>query len=174
MNLKGCLKQQYHAALAMLVDCVKKCPDSLWTVGEHPRTFWRIAFHTAFFTQLYLGQDEAAFKPWPVRHEKIHPGLWTSPAEVEPFELAKDEPSYNAEEMLAYILYVDDLVDMLVDELNVDAQETGFSWYHNMDKLSHVLLNLRHLQGHVGQLSEILMQHGIDTDWVSASNKLDV
>jgi hypothetical protein len=27
-------------------------------------------------------------------------------------------------------------------------------------------MNLRHLQGHVGQLSELLMAKGIDTDWI--------
>jgi hypothetical protein len=36
-----------------------------------------------------------------------------------------------------------------------------------MGKLSHQILNLRHLQGHVGQLSELLMARGIDIDWVS-------
>ncbi len=49
------------------------------------------------------------------------------------------------------------------------AGETGFSWYPSMSKLSHELMNLRHLQGHVGQLSELLMAHGIDTDWVARS-----
>lgn len=158
----------------MLADCVERCPPSLWLTGEHPRTVWRIAFHAAFFTQLYLGQEEASFQPWPARTEKIHPGLWTDPAELEPFELAKDAVAYSISEMLAYIQYVDHLVDMLVDELNLDAQETGFSWYQNMDKLSHVLLNLRHLQGHVGQLSEILMRQGIDTAWVSAASGPEV
>lgn len=172
MNTKRCLKEQYHAGLAMLADCVQKCPSSLWLVGEHPRTFWRIAFHAAFFTQLYLGQEEASFQPWPARTEKIHPGLWTDPADVEPFELEQEAESYDISEMLAYIRYVDGLVDTLIDELNLDATETGFIWYQNMDKLSHVLLNLRHLQGHVGQLSEILMTHGIDIAWVGSSNGL--
>jgi hypothetical protein len=36
-----------------------------------------------------------------------------------------------------------------------------------MTKLSHQIMNVRHIQGHVGQLSELLMQRGIDTDWVS-------
>ncbi len=172
MDLKASLKQQYHAGLAMLADCVEKCPSTVWLTGEHPRTVWRIAFHAAFFTQLYLGQDEAAFTPWPARTEKVHPGLWTDPANVEPFELDAQAVPYTISDMIAYIRYVDGLVDSLIDQVNLDAAETGFSWYQNMDKLSHILLNLRHLQGHVGQLSEILMQHGLDTAWVSNSDGL--
>ncbi len=58
---------------------------------------------------------------------------------------------------------------MTVDHLDLAAGETGFSWYKNMGKLSHQLMNLRHIQGHVGQLSELLMAKGIDTDWVARS-----
>ena len=65
MELRQALMEQYHAGLAMLAECVAKCPEGIWLKGEHPRTFWRIAFHAAFFTQLYLGQNEAAFQPWP-------------------------------------------------------------------------------------------------------------
>ena len=68
--LKLALKEQYHAALAMLADCVEKCTDDLWTTPsrkdvdpDHPnrfcvRSFWRIAFHGIFFTHLYLAQNE--------------------------------------------------------------------------------------------------------------------
>ena len=42
-----------------------------------------------------------------------------------------------------------------------------------MSKLSHELMNLRHTQGHVGQLSELLMARGIDTDWTSKATAMD-
>jgi len=44
--------------------------------------------------------------------------------------------------------------------------ESGFSWY-SIPKLDHQLLNLRHLQGHVGQLSELVMATGADLTWVA-------
>ena len=59
------------------------------------------------------------------------------------------------------------MIDPTVDQLDLASDETGFSWYKNMSKLSHQLMNLRHMQGHVGQLSELLMARGIDTDWVA-------
>lgn len=167
MQLKEALKEQYHAGLAMLAECVEKCPDELWLTGEHPRTFFRIAFHAAFFTQLYLGQDEAAFQPWPGRREGLHPGLWEDPAYMEPYELPEEAETYSRAELLDYLRYVDALVDPLVDGLDLDTGYSGFRWYPSIGKLSHELMNLRHLQGHVGQLSELLMARGIDTDWVS-------
>jgi hypothetical protein len=137
--------------------------------GEHPRSFWRIAFHAAFFTHLYLGQDEDSFRPWPDRREGIHHALWALPSEVEPYELPVETEIYLRSEMLGYIRFIDDIVDTTVERLDLDSNEPGFSWYKNIGKLSHQLMNLRHLQGHVGQLSERLMAKGVDTDWVAKS-----
>ena len=170
MELRQALKEQYHAGLAMLTQCVEKCPEGMWLAGEHPRTFWRITFHTAFGTHVGMGQNEAAFQPWPGRREGIHAGLWEDPAYVEPYELPEGAESYERLEMLDYIRFVDGLVDPTVDQLDLDSDDTGFSWYTDMSKMSHQLMNLRHLQGHVGQLSELLMARGIDTNWVAKSD----
>lgn len=172
MELREALKEQYHAGLAMLTECVEKCPEEAWLEGEYPRPFWRIVFHAAFFTHLYLGQNEAAFQPWPGRTTEIHPGLWEEPSNVEPYELPEGAEVYDRCELLAYLQFLDALIDPTVDLLDLDASETGFSWYKHMSKLSHQLMNLRHLQGHVGQLSELLMAKGIDTDWIGKSRGL--
>ena len=169
VKLQQALKEQYHAALAMLAECVEKCPEDMWLQGEHPRTYWRIVFHAAFFTQVGLGQNEAAFQPWPGRREGIHQGLWEDPAYVEPYELPEGVESYGRREMHDYIRYVDQLVDPIVDGLDLDADDSGFRWYDDMGKLSNELMNLRHIQGHVGQLSELLMARGIDIEWVHKS-----
>jgi hypothetical protein len=167
MELKSALKEQYHAGFAMLRDCVEKCPDELWTSGEHPRYFWRIAFHAAYFTHLYLVQNEDAFEPWHECPKGKHEEIWQLSADVEPYELPVGAEAFSQQETLAYISYVDRLFDPTIELLNLDSDESGFHWYPNMSKLSHELLNLRHLQGHVGQLSELLMAQGIDTRWIS-------
>jgi hypothetical protein len=172
MELRQALKEQYQAGLAMLAQCVERCPEDMWIAGGHPRTFWRVAFHAAFFTHLYLGQDEAAFAPWPGRREGIHHGLWHRPWEAEPYELPEGAQIYPKGEILDYLRFIDGLVAPTVGGLDLDSPQTGFSWYPDMTKLSHQLLNLRHLQGHVGQLSERLMARGIDTDWVGKAGTL--
>ncbi|HWA83802.1 MAG TPA: DinB family protein [Fimbriimonadaceae bacterium] len=166
MDLQAALKEQYRAGLAMLAECVEKCPDDLWTAGEHPRPFWRIAFHAAFFTQLYLGADETVFEPWPGCHESDL-RLFADPAYLEPYELPEETAPYTQKEMLDYIAFVDSRLDSLIDALDLERDDPGISWYKNITKLSFTLMNLRHIQGHVGQLSELLMARGIDTDWVA-------
>jgi hypothetical protein len=165
MEMRSALKEQYHAGLAMLSQSVRICPDDLWRSGTYPRTFERIAFHAAFFTQLYAGQNESAFQPWPDAREDLR-GLWGGPDELEPYELPPTVKPLTQGEMMQYLAFVDGLIDPIVDNLDLEAEDTGFPWYKNMSKLSHELMNLRHLQGHVGQLSELLMARDIDIDWV--------
>jgi hypothetical protein len=177
MELRGALKEQYHAGLAMLAECVEKCPEGVWLAGQHPRLFWRIAWHAAYFTHNYLVQDEAAFNgsvaDWPLAVRTAFSVSETQQAvDVEPYELPEGTPPLTRQEVLEYIAYVRGLVDATIDTLNLDSQETGFSWYPDMTKLSHELMNLRHVQGHVGQLSELLMARGIDTDWIARSARL--
>ena len=68
---------------------------------------------------------------------------------------------YTKEEILDYLNFIDESISGWVDRLDLDSQESGFSWYPNLPKLDHQLLNLRHLAGHAGQLSELVMQAGV-------------
>jgi hypothetical protein len=169
MDLRTAIKEQYHAGLAMLRQCVELCPEDMWAAGKHPRTYYRIVFHSAFFTQLGMGQDLAAFQPWPGRRQGWHPRMWEHPEYVEPYELPEGAEVYSREEMVQYIDYVDGLVDPLVDRLDLDTDYSGYSWQTDISKLSQQLMNLRHLQGHVGQLSELLMLRdpSVEVEWVA-------
>ena len=163
MDIKTALIEQNRAALAMLADCVRGCPDDLWTAGEQPwRAYWRIAFHAAYFAHLYLGQSPSALQPWP-DCPPTYQSIWS---DVEPYELPVDIDPITPASTLDYIAFIDALVAPTVDALDLDSDETGFPWYPDMSKLSHELMSLRHLQGHIGQLSELLMAGGIDTDWI--------
>jgi hypothetical protein len=164
MELKEALKEQYHATAAMLADCVRLCPAELWTAGTYPRTFDKIALHGAFYTQLYLCQEHADFAPWPGSPpEYAH--LWDLEGDDEPYDMPQTTRALTQEETLAYITFVDGLLDSAIDSLDLTREDTGFSWYKEMSKMSHVLMNLRHTQGHIGQLSELLMAAGVDTPW---------
>ena len=175
LDIKSALKEQYHGGLRMLSDCVEKCPDDLWAhqISKERdeerwciRSYWRIAFHTAFFTHLYLAQKISDFQPWPARRQE-HEQMWHEPWPLEPYEMAEDTTPYSKQEIQAYIEWLDSIIDPTVDTLDLAANETGIPWYKNMSKLSHEMMNIRHIQGHVGQLSELLMQRGIDIDWVA-------
>ncbi|HLK15336.1 MAG TPA: hypothetical protein VKT78_11060 [Fimbriimonadaceae bacterium] len=157
MDIRDALKGQYHAGLRMLRECVELCPEEMWLAGA-PREYWRIAYHAVFFTHLYMGQNEAAFKPWH-KHQAAAYDLW-----------GEDELTFEPYTKADVIGYIDDVREMVnptVDALDLDTDDPGFHWYKNINKLEHELLNLRHIQGHVGQLSERLMAQGIDSSWIS-------
>lgn len=172
MDVKQALKEQYHGGLAMFAQAVLLCPDDLWIAanvcGDLDRPFWRIALHCAYYTHLYMGQGVGAFaspEPTAIGRRKDFDRMWTPPFEVEPFELPAVTQTCSKGDVLEYIGWIDEATDKTVDGLDLDSDDNGFPWYKNMNKLSHELMNLRHLQGHVGQLSELLMARGIDIDW---------
>lgn len=157
MEIQPALVSQIRAGLAMLRQCVEKCPEDLWVGGDHPRCTWRIAYHAAFYTHFYLARDVDSFTPW-ARHRKSAMDLWGDPPVETP---------YTREEILEYLARIDSGVEAAVGALDLSAPECGFPWYR-LSKQEHLLVNLRHLGGHVGQLSERLMARGIDVDWVGA------
>lgn len=159
MDIKRALKGQYHAGLAMLRDAIERCPEDVWMAGTHPRNTWRIAYHAVFYTHLYLMKTEVEFQPW-VDHRNHVPALWID-EDGPPVE----EP-YSKAEVLTYLEMVDSCVNGWVDAMDLESPTSGFSWY-SIPKLDHQLLNIRHLQGHVGQLSELVMQAGHDLDWIT-------
>jgi len=160
MDIRFALKRQYHAGLAMLRECVEKATDDVWLGGGHPRNFWRIAYHAVFFTHLYLGQTVEDYTAW----EKHRDGVTDLWANQNPPVVA----AYTQSEIISYIELVDRMIDETVDHLDLERENTGIPWYKDMGKLEHQILNIRHLQTHVGQLSELLMANGIDSDyWIS-------
>lgn len=138
----------------MLHDSIKKCPDDLWLEGIPPRTFWRIAYHAVHYTHKYLQQTEANFTPWE-HHTKDLQALWGKPKPTEPL---------TKKQVLDYLKEIDASVDDAVDALDLSAENAGFSIYQTT-KIENQMLNLRHLQTHVGQLSELLMARGIEVPW---------
>lgn len=162
--LKPALTGQLRAGLAMLRECVARCPDDLWsaTVDKPPRTFWRIAYHAIFYTHFYLGQGQDDFTPWEkhVRHAMV---TFVEDGEA----LPPDDLVYTQGDLMEYIDFLSERIGGMVDRLDLESPESGFPWYPNFAKLDHVLLTLRHLGVHVGQLQELLFARGIEPDWIS-------
>ena len=63
IDIKAVIRSQYLAALAMLREIVTRCPEQLWHTPETKNQFWHIAYHTLFYTHLYLHRSESDFAP---------------------------------------------------------------------------------------------------------------
>jgi hypothetical protein len=163
MNVQAALKGQYHASLAMLKQAVEQCPDDLWAGGPYPIAFWRVAYHTLFFTHFYLQADEQSFRAWE-HHRKEYQCLGATP--FPPHRQPKIEEPYSKAQVLEYWQLCDRMIDSAVDQMDLDAQECGFPWY-KVPKLDHQIINIRHIQHHAALLSGRLRSAaGTDIQWV--------
>ena len=164
MSLPATLKSQYYASLAMLSGAIDACPAELWTSDRYVNPFWQVAYHTLFYTHLYLQPAEADFVPWK-HHREAHNRFATGPDEgliLIPYSVA---------EIQSYCHYCQGMVDAAVDRLDLTAPESGFYWYR-MSKLEHQFVNLRHIQHHTGQLADRLRQEADrGVEWVGGMSK---
>ena len=162
MTLQTTLKSQYYASLAMLRQAIDACPAELWTSDRYVNPFWQVAYHTLFYTHLYLQPAEADFVPWEHHREGHHRFGSEGPASPVP---------YSVEEIQSYWRHCQDMVDSAVDRLDLTSAESEFYWYQ-MPKLEHQFVNLRHIQHHTGQLADRLRQEADQgVEWVGGMSK---
>ncbi len=156
---RSALKSQYHAALAMLRAAIRRCPDDLWTSsGGHANPFWRIAYHTLYYTHLYLQPNNWAFRPW--EHHQRGIQRMNKPL--------KTRRPYTKAEVLAYWSICKSMVDDAVDALDLNDPQSGFSWY-KVPKMEHQIINIRHIQYHQAQLADRLrVATGAGANWADA------
>ncbi len=148
--------RQFGAAIDMLDNALRACPDELWhqqlwdDPSERPdlSPFWYIAYHTLFFLDLYLsGSVEGFAPPVPFTLDEL------DPAGVLP------ERPYTKEELVAYLDHgrkkCQATIQALTDE---KAQQLcKFSWLE-INFVELLLYNMRHVQEHAAQLNLFLGQ----------------
>ena len=164
MNVRSALKSQYHAALKTLRQVIEKCPDEMWqNSAEGSGPFWRVAYHTLFFSHFYLHQGQEDFRPWSRHREEAH---FISSVSREGNRPPKPCEPFTRDELLEYCDKCDQMIDAGVDALDLSAPQCGFPWYQ-MPTLEHQIVNIRHIQHHAAALSSRLRRSaGIAIDWV--------
>jgi hypothetical protein len=161
LDIKPALTRQYHAALAMLREAVELCPDELWNGGPHPVPFWQVAYHTLYFTHLYIHPDLDSFKPWSLHRKEHHDLPWP------PGSGSIITDPYSRPELLDYWNIVDAAIDPAIAQLDLTAGDCGMPWHRGMPKLDHQLHNLRHIQHHTALLAgRFRAAKGIEVQWV--------
>lgn len=160
--LRSALKSQYHATLAMLRAAIRACPDDLWASSDgHANPFWRIAYHTLYYTHLYLQPNNRAFRAWEHNQRGIH-------SFEKPLQTRRP---YTKAEVLAYWSICRSLVDDAVDALDLNDPKSGFSWY-KIPKMEHQIVNIRHIQYHQAQLADRLrVATGAGVNWAGPSRR---
>lgn len=165
-TVKSSLWQQFGAAIDMLDNAVRACPDSLWRAqlwdagAEQPESaqVWYIVFHTLFWLDLYLSGAVEGFAP---------PAPFTLD-ELDPAGLYPERP-YSKDELRAYLAHAREkcraTIAALTDE--TAGRLCRFPW-GEVTFVELLLYNMRHVQEHAAQVSLLLGQRaGSAPGWVT-------
>ena len=166
------LGRQFGAAITMLDNAVKACPDALWRqpVWHDPSypperaEFWYVAYHALFWLDLYLFGAEEGFAP-PAPFSLVEQDDAASPLPSQP---------YSRDELRAYLASLRQKCRAIIATMTDERarQPVNFSWMREGAVVSYAelqLYSMRHVQEHAAQLSLVLGQHGVqaDYDWVA-------
>ena len=166
MNLPEVIISQYLASLAMLEQAIAKCPQSIWNDPGSKEKFWHIAYHTLFYTHLYLQDSPETFTPW-LKHRQEYQYLGQVP--WSPHAPPQIGEPYDRDDLLEYLAFCQRQVAERVPQLNLEAA-SGFDWLA-FSKLELQIYTIRHIQQHTGELMERLgTQADVNIDWVDTGN----
>ena len=153
---------QLGASIDALVVAVELCPHDLWGGDGDEGAFWYVAFHTAFFLDLYVTGSADGFAPPP------------------PFGLEELDPAgvlpprvYTKDELRAYLRLVRARAHEAVAGLDAAAasRTCSFPW-GSLPYLELLLYTARHTQHHAGQLALMLRRGaGLGTPWVGRARR---
>jgi len=144
--MKTIIWHQFGAAIDMLENAIRACPDDVWGNRIKHSEFWYIAFHALFYLDFYLAQSDKGFVPPP------------------PFTLDElDERGllpdrvYAKQELLAYLEYGREKCRSTIASMTEERanQRCGFDWL-DITVAEVLLYNMRHVQHHAAQLNLLL------------------
>lgn len=154
---------QFGAAIDTLQDALNLCPDHLWTLQlwddeEDTRygQLWFIAYHTLFWTDLFLtGTPEGFAPPLPFVRGQL-----------------PDQP-HTREQIQTYLDYCRSKGKTTLENLTDEKarQRCTFQWMEP-SYFELQVYSLRHIQEHAAQLNLVLGQQGITgQDWVAKARE---
>ncbi len=165
-SLKTIIWQQFGAAIDMLGNALRACPNALWhgRLWDNPSEppgysqFWYITYHTLFWLDLYLSGAVEGFVP---------PAPFTLD-ELDPAGLLPEKP-YSKDELQAYLDYGRKKCQATIEALTGEAAQRRcrFGW-GEVTFVELLLYNMRHIQEHAAQLNLMLGQNGVSgPGWVT-------
>ena len=159
------LAAQFGAALETLRRAVDACPPELWDDTRDRNAFWRVAFHTLWFVDLYSSDSVSAFTPWPQRGDEAQ---WFGPLHWQTGKPLHVGPPATPADINAYIAFLRGELPRRIALQPLDAP-SGFDWLP-FSKLELHIYSVRHVQHHAAQLSARLRERaGITIDWVGTT-----
>lgn len=147
-NFKEIIWHQFGAAIDMLDNAIKACPDGLWDAQTEERPFWYVVYHTLFWLDFYLSGTGEGFKPPPPF------GL----EELDPAGVLPERP-YTKDELRTYLKHGRNKCRVTIESMTDEKAYRLFKFGRVDLSFAELLLyNMRHVQHHAGQLNLVLRQ----------------
>ena len=162
---KSILWRQFGAAIDMLDNAIRACPEGLWSANtESPpdastgaAEFWYLAYHALFWLDYYSADSPDTFiPPSPFTRSELDPA-GTLPERV-----------YSKSELLTYLDHGRNRCGSAIARLTADnaPERCAFEWL-DLNRAELLLYNMRHVQHHAAQLNLLLRQTaGSAPHWV--------
>jgi hypothetical protein len=160
--LKNVLVHQFEAALCTLNVCIDRCPETAWNEPVANLTFCQVAFHTLFFTDLYLGHNVEA-----LRNQQFHRDNADFFRDYEELEDRKQQLFYDRPSIKAYLDHCRQKALQVVAAETAEslAAPAGFSSLQ-FTRAELYVYSIRHIQHHAAQLSlRLRLDFSQDTRW---------
>ncbi|MGY8768453.1 MAG: DinB family protein [Pirellulales bacterium] len=163
--LKDILIHQMEAALSTLHVCVQRCPSDQWQTPVASYPLSQVVFHTLFFTDYYLCENETAFQQQPFHRENK---AWF--ADYEQMQPRIPTSIYDKEPVLKYLEHCRTrIADVIGNETpETLAGPSGFE-RRNFNRAELHAYNTRHIQHHAAQLSlRLRVNADVDIPWIGS------
>ncbi|WNS45148.1 DinB family protein [Paenibacillus sp. MMS20-IR301] len=148
------LRRQFEPVVEMLKQQVAECPDEFW--NDASQKYWKHVFHAATSMKFWFRQQkEEAF---------IIPDFGRDITEALDQECS-DYPT--KEEMTAYVEEMMKVARSFVDELTDETLMEPCVLFAEITKMDVVLMQIRHVQHHVGYCNSILNSNQLEAvKWI--------
>ncbi len=159
------LLNQYEAAFRTLGLCVDRCPEPAWNEPVANLAFCQVAFHTLFFADYYLGENEDA-----LRQQAFHRENQRVFRDYEELQPRQQELLYERPDVNAYLAHCRGKASRVMTAATLESLEApcGFQRRAYSRAELHVY-NIRHIQHHAAQLSlRLRLDFGEDIPWVKS------
>ena len=145
---KKIIWQQFGAAIDMLENSVRECPEKFWGDRARRPEYWYMAYHTIFFLDFYTSETDEGFTP---------PAPFTL-SELDPAGVLPDRV-YTKDELLSYLEHGRKKCRAKIYALTEEqvGQDSG-SLRPGITVAELLLYSMRHVQHHAAQLNLILRQ----------------
>ena len=164
-TFKGLIANQFDAAFCTLNTCIDRCPESSWGAPVANLAICQVAFHTLFFAEFYLGQNEESLRAQPFHRENAHFFRDYEELQDRKQELLYDKPSVKA--------YLQHCGNKAAEVIAAETAETlgapcGFQ-RREFSRAELYVYNIRHIQHHAAQISlRLRLDANVDIPWVGS------